>query len=106
MKTTLRNLIHLLSLAGLIFGLLVTAPENGAGSPLIRSIANVMEEKRVRVSHARELLGASYKTSVVTRGEQITDIQAQIMAWTETNLPTQFKKDHRRVAQAILEAGR
>ncbi len=60
-------------------------------------------ERERRLEHARELLGKYYKKSVVRGGEQIKKVNGMVYRWTRKQLPKAFKKDHMKIAQAIID---
>jgi soluble lytic murein transglycosylase len=61
------------------------------------------ESHRIRVEHSKELLGSSYKKSVVHQFENVEHINDHIYKWTKEQLPKKYKKDYRRVAAAIID---
>ena len=58
---------------------------------------------RVRISHARELLGGAYKKSAVRKTEAQDDVSGFVTAATQRFLPKAFKAKAPAVAKAILE---
>ena len=60
-------------------------------------------QREARLHHARELLGKYYDKSVVASGEGIRKINRRIYTWTREHLPAKFKKDYRKIAQAIID---
>lgn len=63
----------------------------------------ILAQHSQRVQHAHELLGRHYRRSAVRAGEKVTDINSQVFKWTRERLPKRFKKDHKRIARAIIE---
>ena len=55
-----------------------------------------------RISHARELLGASYKKSVVRHSEKTADISEFVKEATQRFLPKPFKNQASKIAKSIL----
>lgn len=55
-----------------------------------------------RIAHAKELLGGTYKKSVVRHSEDIIDISDFVEAMVEKFLPKKFKKQSRTLATAIM----
>src|SRR4051794_16149777 len=102
MKNALGNLIHILVLFSLILLISIFATPTASNSMIASAEASelyqldlnlselVIESHQVRVNHARELLGTRYMRSVVRRGEQITNMNAQILAWTVEHLPENY----------------
>ena len=58
----------------------------------------------VRLSHAKELLGNTYKRKVVRKNEATEDIQNFVKATTLKFLPKEFKSKSGAVSEAILDA--
>ena len=56
-----------------------------------------------RVEHARELMGASYKKSVVSRFEQRKDIEKNIHEVVKKRLPAAYKYRAYTIAKTIIE---
>ena len=56
----------------------------------------------VRIHHAKELLGKFYKRSVVREVEKAEDIHEYIEAMTAASLPKKYKRQSKRIAQAII----
>ncbi|WP_408095910.1 lytic transglycosylase domain-containing protein [Peredibacter sp. HCB2-198] len=63
-----------------------------------REIASVR-----RVEHARELMGASYKRSIVSRFEKRRDIEKNIHEVVQKRLPKAFKYRAYTIAKTIIE---
>jgi soluble lytic murein transglycosylase len=66
-----------------------------------RSLASIKES--IRVDHARELLGKSYKRSIVSTFEKRLGLEGNILKTVENRLPKKFKKDARNITQAIIK---
>jgi len=60
-------------------------------------------QREVRLAHAQELLGKHYHKSAVRSGEKVRKINAKIYEWTKQRLPRKFRKDHKAIAQAIID---
>jgi soluble lytic murein transglycosylase len=56
-----------------------------------------------RVEHARELMGTSYKKSVVSRFEKRNDVEKNIYEIVKVRLPSAFKYKAQLVAKTIIE---
>lgn len=69
--------------------------------PSLGKLSKLQQE--LRIEHSKELLGGSYGKSVVQFGESITKINLDIYKITKDRLPKAHKKDHQRVAQAIID---
>jgi soluble lytic murein transglycosylase len=67
---------------------------------------SVASQKRVRVHHARELLGRHYSKSIVKSGEDVARVNAEIYQWTKSRLVTKDKRQYRSVAKAIVDESR
>lgn len=67
----------------------------------VRSLASVRQS--LRVEHARELMGAGYKKSVVSRVENRKDIEKNIYEVVNSRLPKKFKTRAHTVAKTIIE---
>lgn len=61
------------------------------------------EQARFRLEHSQELLGKYYGRSTVRFGETVPKINSEIYRWTKDRLPTAFKKDSGKIAQAIID---
>lgn len=59
--------------------------------------------KRMRVNHARELMGKRYDKSVVKKGEKGSHLEEKIMSSVEHKLPRGFKALSFAVAHTIIE---
>ncbi len=66
-----------------------------------RELATV--PKKMRVNHARELMGKRYDKSVVKKGEKASSLNDQIMMTVEKKLPKGFKALSWAVAHTIIE---
>lgn len=55
-----------------------------------------------RVAHAKELLGSTYKRSVVRNGEKVTDISDFLESMSAQWLPKKYSKRARSLATAII----
>lgn len=71
-----------------------------AGIPSMADASKL--EKLSRVAHAKELLGESYKRSVVRKAESVSDITDFVEAMTTEWLPEKFSKRARSLATAIV----
>jgi soluble lytic murein transglycosylase len=60
-------------------------------------------QREIRLQHAHELLGKYYKHSAVRAGENVKKINARIFAWTRERLPAKYKRQYKRIAQAIID---
>jgi soluble lytic murein transglycosylase len=58
--------------------------------------------KKMRVEHARELMGKSYDKSVVKKGEDRSHLEENILKTVEKNLPKGFKSLAWSVSQTII----
>lgn len=56
---------------------------------------------RARIAHAKELLGGTYKKSVVRQSEEVDDVSEFLLAMTKKFLPKQYEKKASAVARAI-----
>lgn len=74
----------------------------------LQSAANmtVTPQSKTRLSHARELLGGSYKHSVVRKSEKVGDISSFVEATTKKFLPKLSKKVSKKLARAILSSAK
>lgn len=70
------------------------------GTPSVADASKVT--KTSRIAHAKELLGHSYKTSVVRNGESVSDITDFVEAMTTEWLPAKYSKRARSLANAIV----
>ncbi len=61
------------------------------------------EQARLRLEHSQELLGKYYGRSIVRYGESIPKINSEVYRWTKERLPSAFKKDSQKIAQAIID---
>ncbi|MES2526265.1 MAG: lytic transglycosylase domain-containing protein [Bdellovibrionota bacterium] len=66
-----------------------------------RNLASI--PKKIRVEHARELMGKHYEKSVVKKGESRSHLQEKIMKTVEGKLPRGFKALSWSVTQTILK---
>lgn len=66
-----------------------------------RNLASV--PKKMRVSHARELMGKHYEKSVVKKGEKRSHLEENIMKTVEKKLPKGFKALSWSVTQTIIQ---
>jgi soluble lytic murein transglycosylase-like protein len=67
----------------------------------VRELASVKQE--TRIDHARELLGNSYKKSIVSTFEKKEGLAEKILATVEKNLPKSYKGQAHAVAEAIIQ---
>lgn len=65
-----------------------------------RSLASVRHN--LRVEHARELMGSSYKKSIVSRFEKRKDLEKNIHSIVDKRLPKAFKNRAHIVAKTII----
>jgi soluble lytic murein transglycosylase len=84
----------------LIILLLITGTST-FGAENKRELASIRHS--LRVEHARELMGKSYKKSIVSRFEQKRGIENNIVTIVKELLPNKYKKDAAKVAKAIIE---
>lgn len=61
------------------------------------------EQSRLRLEHARELLGSRYKKSVVRTGEKIRKVNGDVYRWTRRALPAKYRRMSHKVAQSIID---
>jgi soluble lytic murein transglycosylase len=64
--------------------------------------AATAKHMRVRITHAKELLGPSYKKSIVRTTESADDVAEFVKAATQRFLPAAYKKNSAQVATTIL----
>ena len=83
----------------LVFNLFVVATV-AVGIPSVADASKVSNTSRV--AHAKELLGGSYKHSVVRKAESVKDITDFVEAMTSEWLPEKFSKRSRSLANAIV----
>jgi soluble lytic murein transglycosylase len=57
----------------------------------------------VRVEHARELMGPSYKRSIVSKFEDRRDLENNIYKVVDARLPKNFKAQGYQIARAIID---
>lgn len=67
-----------------------------------RKPAGVLQ-RELRLAHAQELLGKHYNQSVVRSGEKVRKINQRIYDWTKAHLPKKYVKQHKAIAQAIID---
>lgn len=60
-------------------------------------------QREARLSHAKELLGGTYKRSVVRQGEDVRKINGFVYRWTRDSLPAKFHKKYQKVAQTVID---
>lgn len=60
------------------------------------------ESQSARLSHAKELLGGTYKRSVVRHGEKVEDVTEFVEQMTKRFLPDAYGKKAKSVATAII----
>jgi soluble lytic murein transglycosylase-like protein len=83
-----------------LFILLTTIAFTAQTAVASRQLASIKED--IRVDHARELLGKSYKKSIVSSFENKEGLKENILETIEKNLPKAYKKDAHDVAEAII----
>lgn len=66
-----------------------------------RNLASV--PKKIRVEHARELMGRHYDRSVVKKGESSSELGKKIMQTVEARLPKGYKALNWTITQAIIK---
>jgi soluble lytic murein transglycosylase len=84
------------------------ATSDAPGMPLILSDkgypSGVAEDQRqCRLDHAKELLGKYYKRSAVQVGENVPKINNTIYRWVKSRLPAEYKKQYKKIAQAVID---
>jgi soluble lytic murein transglycosylase len=84
----------------LLLILTLLAGNTFAGAEKGRSLASIRHS--LRVEHARELMGPSYKKSIVSRFEDRKDLEANIYKVVKKRLPKKFKKSAHKVAETII----
>jgi soluble lytic murein transglycosylase len=62
----------------------------------------IAEQRKERLGHAKELMGSSYRKSVVRSGEKIKKFNSAVFASTKQSLPAKHKSAANRVAKAII----
>lgn len=77
------------------------APANNFDIPAGTSLSKA--ERMIRLEHAHELLGKHYRRSVVRNGERVKKINGMVYRWTRQQLPPKFRKDYKKIAQAIID---
>ncbi len=73
-----------------------------AASDPSRSLASI--KQNVRIDHARELLGKSYKRSIVSSFEKHKGLEKNILATVTKGLPKKHKSQARAVTSAVIKA--
>lgn len=61
------------------------------------------EQREVRLTHARELLGKYYAGSSARAGEKIKKINSMIYHWTKEKLAKKYRKNYQAIAQTIID---
>lgn len=89
MKTTHKTLFF-----SLIFSISFTANAS-------RSLASIRQS--LRVEHARELMGNSYKKSVVSKHENRSDLEKKIHEIVKTHLPKIYKRKSHEISKTIID---
>ncbi len=89
------------SLATLAFASASTSEASAARAPRHGPLSQ--EQARLRLEHSQELLGKYYGRSTVRFGESVAKINSDIYRWTRERLPTEYKKDHQKIAQFIID---
>jgi soluble lytic murein transglycosylase len=90
----MKNLILILSLS--LFPLLALAVQESPS----RDLASVRQI--LRVEHARELMGNSYKRSIVSKFENRRDIEKNIYQVVKSRLPKKFKYQSDLISRTII----
>lgn len=81
----------------LFFILLLVTGNAFANTPIKRDLASV------RVEHARELMGPSYKKSIVSKFEDRRDLEKNIYKVVDARLPKKFKYKGYQIARTIIK---
>lgn len=97
----IRNLKIILIVAITTVGLTARAHQESADESL--SLSDT--QRQTRLSHAHELLGKYYKGSSVQSGERVNKINSKIYLWTLERLPKKYKKQYKKIAQAVIDQG-
>lgn len=74
---------------------------NAFASENKRELASI--RNTLRVEHARELMGKSYKKSIVSRFEKKGDIEKNIVAIVKERLPKKYKLQASRISKTIID---
>lgn len=77
-----------------------------AMSPDSEAAITLASQRAARLSHARELLGSSYKHSVVGKAEAISEVEEFVRKRTAQALPGKWKSSAPKLAEAILDEAR
>lgn len=85
----------------LIILALVTSNALASTKEATRSLASVRHT--LRVEHARELMGKSYKRSIVARFEKRADLEKNIYEVVKKRLPKKYESKSHTVARAIID---
>ena len=64
--------------------------------------AATAKHMRIRITHAKELLGTNYKKSIVRKTEAADDVAEFVKAATKRFLPTAYKKNSGKIAATLL----
>ena len=75
----------------------LSASATAFGGPLSQT------QRDLRIDHAQELLGSKYKKSAVRSGERIKKVNGAVYRWVKDALPSKYRKDSHRIAQAIID---
>jgi soluble lytic murein transglycosylase len=86
----------------LILTLSLVSTSTMAFADASRSLASIKQE--FRVDHARELLGKSYKRSIVSTFEKHKGLEKNILATVTKRLPVKYKSQANLVAATIIKA--
>ena len=87
--------------------LVALSPSVSSAKPVDASNNSInIAQIKSRLSHARELLGSTYKKSVVRKSEKIKDISSFVEATTKKFLPAKSKNVSKKLAKAILKHAR
>ncbi|MES3038687.1 MAG: lytic transglycosylase domain-containing protein [Bdellovibrionota bacterium] len=62
-----------------------------------------VEQRALRLLHARELLGKYYDKSTARIGESVPKINSAIYGWTKDRLPKKHRKQYQEIAQTIID---
>lgn len=88
----------------IFFSILILLPLVFSNLSFAQGQGKLSSEQRLRrLDHAKELLGKTYKNSVVKSGEQLEKINNTIYRWTADSLPKKFKKESHKIAQAVID---
>ncbi|MFZ4403638.1 MAG: lytic transglycosylase domain-containing protein [Pseudobdellovibrionaceae bacterium] len=84
--------------------LLLSASVFAAENHKISTPMEINDLNKFRLSHAKELLGTSYKHSTVKSAESFNSIYEQVYTTTHRYLPKTFKHQYKKIAQVIIDS--